>query len=231
MIVQFNLLPDVKLEYIRAARTRRLVTAVSVIVTAVSLLLFVSLFSTVHFVQKKNSADLSKDIAAASQKLQDIPDLDRILTVQNQLNSIPSLNSQKPATERLFGYITVTTPKDVAITKLNVDFQQHTVSVAGTTSSIDKVNKYVDTLKFTKYKLTDDESAGEPRAFSNVVLSTFSRDKDMTTYTIDFNFEPAIFDATKKPELIVPSIVTTRSALEQPTDLFQNVPPTSGNGQ
>lgn len=230
MMIQFNLLPDVKLEYIKAARTRRIVMGVSIVVTVVSVLLFVSLFSTVHFVQKKSSQDLSKDIAAASDKLKDIPDLDRILTVQNQLNSIPSLNSQKPATERLFGFVTVTTPKDVAINKLNVDFEQHLITVTGTAGSIDKVNTYVDTLKFTKYKLTDDESAGQKLAFSNVVLSTFSRDKTTTTYTIDLNFDPAIFDATLKPQLVVPSIVTTRSALEQPTDLFQQAPP-NGNGQ
>lgn len=43
-MVQFNLLPDVKLEYIKAVRKRRFISAICIIVAGAFLIVFVLMF-------------------------------------------------------------------------------------------------------------------------------------------------------------------------------------------
>ena len=224
-MIQFNLLPDVKLEYIKAERTKRFVTVVSLIASAASLTLFVALILTVDVWQKKTMSDLTNDIKTSSDHLRSTPDLNKILTVQSQLNSLDGLHSQKPAATRLFNYLSQVTPGAATIGDLTTDFTQHTMSITGKSPSLDVVNKFVDSLKFTNYQL--DGSSDKVAAFSNVVLSSFSRGSDGAHFVVTLNFDPAIFDNTKSLSLLVPDIITTRSVLEKPTVLFdQSAAPT-----
>ncbi len=96
--MQLNLLPAVKMEYIKAQRSRRLVLSVSVIVTIAAVALLLLLLS-VSGLQKKHLSDLNKDIATESNKLQNEPQINKMLTVQNQLGSLTNLHDT--ATGRL----------------------------------------------------------------------------------------------------------------------------------
>src|SRR5690349_4497120 len=97
-MIQFNLLPDVKLQYIKTRRTKRLTMIISVISAAACLTLLILMFVSVKVVQKKHINDLSKDIKSQVKTLNNVQDLNKILTVQNQLNSLPDLHQNKPAT-------------------------------------------------------------------------------------------------------------------------------------
>lgn len=231
-MIQFNLLPDVKLQYLKVRRTQRLVVSVSTLLIAASLFVFVLLIGTVDVFQKKNLNDLNHDISTYTNQLQNTPNLNKILTVQNQLQVLTSLHDQKPAASRLFGYLKQLTPSAASISQFNVGFAQDTtdqtsdtlsgpdtVSITGAANSLDVVNKFADTLKYTTYKKSDGTSAN---AFSAVVLSQFSRSTSGATYTITANFDPAIFDSANNASLTVPNIISTRSVVEQPNDLFQN---------
>lgn len=225
-MVQLNLLPDIKLEYVRARRTQRLVAAISILASTVMLAIFIVLLLFVDVAQKKNLSDLDKDIKKYSTQLTSTPDLNRILTVQNQLNSLPNLDSQKPTASRLFDYLTQLTPDQASINNLQADYTQNTMTITGTADSLDIVNTYVDTLKFTKYQIKG--NTDQPKAFSNVVLSSFNRDSHEATYTITLTFDPAIFSVTNEVTLTVPHIITTRSEIDKPKDLF-TAKPTGGN--
>ena len=61
-MIQFNLLPDVKLEYIKAKRTKRSVMLVSIIATGVALGISIMLFLTVSVLQKQHINNLNNDI-------------------------------------------------------------------------------------------------------------------------------------------------------------------------
>jgi hypothetical protein len=176
--------------------------------------------------QKKHLDDLSNDIKTKSTKLAGQPQIDRILTVQNQLNSLTTLHAGKPAASRLFTYLNQLTPVSVGIASFKIDMTANTMEISGTADALNSVNKYVDTLKFTTYKT--DSGAEATKAFSNIVLSSFSYSGDTTNnkpanYTISLTYDPALFDITQKVDLTVPNLVTTRSELDQPTnDLFVN---------
>jgi hypothetical protein len=150
-MIQFNLLPDVKLEYIRARRLKRTVILLSITIASSALLVLILLFLAVAVFQKKHLNDLSRDINTNSQKLQSTSDLTRILTVQNQLNSLGTLYQSQPVTSRLFGFIQQVTPNAVSISELDLDYAAQTLSIKGDTNSIETINKYADTIKFTTY--------------------------------------------------------------------------------
>ena len=229
-MIQFNLLPDIKLEYIKAKRTKRTVMLTSSLVTTVVLALFILLFVTVNVFQKQHMNDISNDIATEKAKLDKYPDLDKILTIQSQLGSITALHETKPVTGRLFVYLPQIVPQAVSLTNLKLDFETSTIELNGSTDSLGNVNKFVDTLKFTQY--TNTETKVKVNAFSEVVLDGFSKDVDASDFTIKLKFDPYIFDSANSVALNVPEITSSRSVTEKPADkLFINKDDTQDNGE
>jgi hypothetical protein len=227
-MIQLNLLPDVKLEYLKAQRMRRLAIAISFIVTSAAVAILVLILIFEGF-QKHTLTNINNDISTQTNTLQKEPEIDGILTVQSQLQNLNTLHGQKPAVTRLFGYLNELTPTPVTISNLAVDFNAHTISISGSADALNTVDQYVDTLKFTDYS-TGSNSPNLP-AFNTVILSSFSLDNTTTppaTYTITANFAPAIFNIAQNVSLVIPNKVTTRSDLEQPGPLFVQ-PPKKGN--
>jgi Tfp pilus assembly protein PilN len=214
MAVQFNLLPDVKLEFNRQQHTKRLVYGVSALAVIVALVLFIISFVTVDLLQKKLLSDSNKDITKYTNQLKNIPNLDKVLTIQNQLNALPDLHSKKHVASRLFDYLPRVTPLKVNIGKMTMDTTANTLSLSGTADTVESVNKFVDTLKFTTY--TSGQDGTKTAAFSSVVLSKVDRDDKQASYTIDTQFDPALFDAAQNVKLVVPEETTTRSILDSP---------------
>lgn len=232
-MIQFNLLPDIKLEYIKTRRVKRVVMTSASLVTGGSLLVLFLLFAAVNGIQKRHMDALTRDIAKGSQTLRDIPDLNKVLTIQSQLGSLPGLHDAKPVATRLFGYIAQTTPSNLKMNSLDLDFTALTMKVTGEADTLNTVNQFVDTLKFTTYKTEAEGSEAVP-AFSAVVLSSFGRGEKNATYEVTFNFDPIIFNNDNAVALTVPKIITTRSQTEKPGDLFQlptTVPAPGTSGQ
>ncbi len=242
-MAQFNLLPDVKLQYIKTQRMKRTVGVLSILVAGGLLVIFILLLLYVRVAQKQHINALTSDIDAAVQQLQEKPDLDKVLTIQNQLNSLPQLHEQKVISSRLADYLSKLTPNEATISNVEVDFTANTMLLQGNAEALRTVNKFIDTIKFTKYK-TNTPDAQPTEAFSDVVLQNFTvstaaegvAGEAPTTYEIALVFDPAIFailrDENKadpaKPdvELQVPRIISTRSEVETPNELFVPQPQT-----
>lgn len=211
-MVQFNLLPDVKLEFVKTQRTKHLLTMISVVVSIVALTVLLLSFVSVDVVQKKSLSDLDRDITKYSGQLKSVNDLDKILTVQNQLNTLETLHQQKPVASRLFKYISQVTPGGAGLNKLSVDFTGNTMTIGGSAGSLDVVSTYTNTLKATTYTIgasKDAPATPSVHAFSSVVLSTFGRDTNGATFTITCSFDPAIFNTSNNVTLVVPQTAQT----------------------
>jgi Tfp pilus assembly protein PilN len=236
-MIQFNLLPSVKLEYVKARRNKRLAIMAASLVGGIAVAILVILFVSVQMIQKKYSEDLAADIKKQSQTLKSKTELNKILTIQNQLNNLHALHDQKPVTTQLFDYLKQFTPEKVNIGTANVDFATQTIVLTGSADLISTINKFVDTLKFTNYSVTykQDEVKGlcafleisyndQTReqvctAFSEVVLTDFGRDEKEAGYKVTFKYDPAIFSNARKPTLVIPpGKITTRSETEKPSD-------------
>lgn len=219
-MIQFNLLPDIKLEYIKAQHAKRSVVLISVIAAGSALGLFVLLFLTVNVFQKQHISNLTNDIQSAKTELAKIEDLDKVLTIQNQLNSITGLHDQKPVVTRFYSFLPQLVPATAGsqftnLISVEVDLTESTVTFAGTADSLATVNKFVDTLKFTTF---DTVSSEKSSAFSNVVLSAFGTGDGLATYEIDLKFDPLIFSGAEEVKLTVPQIISTRSSTEKPSE-------------
>jgi hypothetical protein len=235
-MIQFNLLPDVKIEYIKAQKMRQTVLSVAIIGTIASMAIFTVSLAANQF-EHKHMKDLSRDITSETTQLKKVPQINNILTVQNQLGSLPALHDGKPAVSRLFDYLNQLTPEVISLSNYTSDFTAYTVTIIGTSDTLSSVNKYVDTLKFTTY--TTDKNSTKTPAFSNVVLTSFGLStgtdpKVKTTtssFTISLAYDPNIFDNKLKVTLNVPSLITTRSEVDKPkagNALFQGNANTTG---
>jgi len=230
-MIQFNLLPDVKIDYMKASRTKRIVFLAAIGLSALALFIFILLFLIVNVFQKQYLNAINKDIASSTQQLKSVNDLDKVLTVQNQLGKLTDLHEKKPVASRLYDYLIKLTPNDAKISHVKVDFTSGTMELGGTAKDIETVNKFVDTIKFTDFK----EGTSQEKAFSDVVLSSFTlasgagTSSERSSYVVQLKFNPAIFDGTKTVELVTPNIISTRSVTEKPSELFES--PSTGTGR
>lgn len=227
-MVQLNLLPDVKLEYIKTKRTKRLVLSLSFLVIAVSVSFFIFMLIFVDGIQKKHMSNLDKDIDEKVTTIQNTPEVDKILTIQNQLAVINGKHDEKPTATRLLPYLAQVLPNGSKLTELKADFKTNTITITGNTTDINAINKFVDTLKFAEYTIKPD-AKGKP--FSQVVLSSYTTDPGKAEFTVTAKFDPVIFDNANEVTLVIPGIVSTRSSTEKPNIQFDQKSQSLEGGQ
>lgn len=195
-MVQFNLLPDVKVEFINARRQKHLLSTIALIAGAICLGIFIISFFIANVAQKQYLKSLNGDIAKNSKTLREIPDINKILTVQNQLGRLTELHEHKPVTSRVFEYLTQVTPKEASLNKLNLDYSTTTLIIGGKAPSLNTIRIFTETLKATQYESAD--GASTAKAFSEVVLTTFTVGEEGTDFTIAMKFDPIVFDGKQE---------------------------------
>ncbi len=228
-MTQFNLLPDIKLDYLKASRYKKLVTAISILVSLVAIVVTGLLFGYTA-VQGSQIKSLSADIKNQGSKITN-SNINDLLTIQNQIGTLTSLHEQEPEVSRLSTYLNQIIPTTANISNISVDFSANTISMTGSADSLVTINKLVDSLKFASYTIKG--QYGSQPAFSSVVLTSFGigTSQDPTaSYSISFSFDPNLFNNTETVNLTVPSKATTRSEIDQPSALFKPNPPKQGTG-
>lgn len=240
-MIQINLLPDVKLEYLRIRRQRNLVTMACFVVSGLSILIFVSFILTTLVIQKSTIKSTQKSIDKNLSSLKSIDDLEKILTIQNQITTLDTLHADKPLVSRLFtysgtdkvyGYLSLLVPSTIRIStyQLSTSSDKPTMSFKGTADRVDEINQFVDTLKFTDFKETGSDKTS--RVFSSVVLESYSVGSKNVAYTISLVYDPLIFSSENSYELLVPTDKqTTRSITERPTFVEQEPASTTTGSQ
>ncbi len=217
-MIQLNLLPDIKLEFLKAQRVKRLVILGAFMVTAGSIAIIIIMSFVVFVWDKKSINDLTGDIKKYSNDLGDVEALNKALTVQSQLSSLKTLHTQKPKLSRLKDILTVITPNDVSLTSLTLDSTNYTMTLSGQAASLERSNTMADTLKFAYYKLPNSNEKITP--FTKVsVQSGF--DGKVAGVKAVFTYDPVIFDPTKDIVVEVEKGKTTsRAEIEKPNPLF-----------
>src|SRR5689334_10754914 len=109
-MIQLNLLPDLKKEFIRAQKNKSLVISSSILVTLGALGLSALLFVYVTFAQQVQISLVTDDISKKADELSKVKDINKYLTIQNQLSSIGQLHNDKGIYSRLFDFFNVLNP-------------------------------------------------------------------------------------------------------------------------
>jgi hypothetical protein len=225
-MIQINLLPDLKKEYIKAQKTKSFVISTSILVTMGAVGLSVLLFIYVTFVQQLQINLATDDIKRKETELKAITDVDKYLTVQAQLAALPDLHNAKGAYDRLFNFLNVlnpSAPNNVNLSTLQLDAESRTMMLTGTTGNFETLNVFVDTLKNAEisYKAGGQGDAQTAKMFeqSLIMSSGFSRvdGKSLVSFTIKTVYAPAVFDVQNTDLAAkVPSITTTQSVTQSP---------------
>lgn len=198
-MIQVNLLPDVKREYLHAQQVKHLFTVVSILATLLAVSLMGLLFAYVQFIQPRHRANLQKDIDAGISQLKSKDDGVKIVTVQGVLEQLPTLQDQKLITSRLFGYITEFTPRDVSYSSVTLDLSANTLTLGGQTTTLERANALANNLKSATFAYRQDDADKTAKPFSNIVFSNLGKTEQAdggndVSFSIILQLDPIMFN-------------------------------------
>ena len=218
-MITLNLLPDIKKEYLKAIRTKSTILTVAFFVSLGVIFAVILMSLYVLGVQRLQISNSQDSIDKSIITLQNTEDLDKTITIQNQLISLPVIEDGTIAANRLFGYLSTVIPNEISLSQIDINFEDFTMEMRGNGTDFKTINTFADTLKNASYTTTDSETA--KLAFKNVVLDSISAD-DIAGFKILLSFDPDIFDPNINGlKLTVPNITSTRSQTEKPKSLFE----------
>jgi hypothetical protein len=227
-MIEINLVPDVKQEYIKANRVRTLVisSAVLVGIVAVGLVVLLAIYLFLGQTVRSNLADAA--IKDKSNQLQNVADLGNTLTIQHQLSKVTELHNGKNISSRFFELLVAinpAAPNEVSFSLARMDAETKTIRLEG-----QAVNGYLaaDVLKKTILGTTlsyQDEN-GQTKTVpltTNVSTAELSFGEDSTgkkvlRFTLSFVYDDAFFARSSKNAIIV------RPDRQNATDSFLHLP-------
>ncbi len=130
---EINLVPDVKLQMIKAQKLRNLVLYVCILVSAVSIGVVLVLFG-IKGGQDIAMANQDGKLKTLSSKLMGYGELGDLVTIQAQLNKLSEIQGNKRVLSRVFGAMNVMLPQggdSVQLSDLRVDFSANTIRMEG----------------------------------------------------------------------------------------------------
>lgn len=222
-MIEINLIPDVKQELLRAQRQRSMVISASIITSIVAVGVVVLMLFYIFAVQGGRTLLLDKDITKKSDELSKVEDLSKILTIQNQLNTIGTLNDSKLMTSRLFDVMAAITPtgeaavtySQISLTPLAGDASGEgsatgggQIMLEGQTSNYETMESFKKHIDNTSFEYVNDEGEKELiKLAANISTADASYGEDSSgkrvlRFMITFDYPAELFSpATAKKEI------------------------------
>ncbi|MDO8335499.1 MAG: hypothetical protein Q7T74_01800 [Candidatus Saccharibacteria bacterium] len=235
-MIELNLLPDIKQEFVQARRQKRVVIAGMILTSIISVALVVLLGFYAYAAQTLRQKLADDTIASKSKELKSQKNLVRNLTIQNQLSSIDKLHEAKPVYQRLFDYLKVLNPEapnNVSISKVTIlttEDGSNALLIEASAKDYQAVTVFKDTLENAQLVYVDPDSDSKAKTktplFSSVVLSDTGIGKDssgkqVASFKATVIYEPDAFAWTvKDPTIQVPNKKTNQSA----SNVFADAP-------
>lgn len=231
-MIQLNLLPDLKKEFIKAQKSKSVIIGASIMVTLGAIGISALLFVYVTFVQQVQINWATDEINKKSNELKNIPDINKYLTIQNQLGKLPELHEGKGAYSRLFGFMNIlnpAAPNNVSLASLQLVTEETSIIFTGNTTNFETFNIFVDTLKNAEisYKENGAAEAKTEKMFDVVMVQSSGLSKSgnqtVVAFTVQAAYKESVFDVRNTEATVkVPNITTTGSVTEAPKPLFDN---------
>lgn len=198
-MIQVNLLPDVKREYLRAQQVKHMFTIISILAAITALSLLILLFVYVQVVQPRHRANLQKDIDSGITELKNKQDAVKIVTVQGVLEQIPGLEDKKLITSKLFDYLVEFTPRDVSYSEIKLDLATNTLALTGQTTTLERANVLANNLKSAEFSYKQGDTTQKIKPFSNIVFNNLGKtsqteDNKNVSFQISFQLDPVMFN-------------------------------------
>lgn len=228
-MIELNLLPDVKKEFIRAQRTRNTVVSGAILVSIVAGGAVALLATTVYGAQSLWISNLKTEISKNHQELADKKEINKYLAIQSQLTALENTSNERSKYAQLFDYLPQLNPAppfNVNFYTFNLDVVTNTITLTGAAENFEAVNNFKNTLSQAKLTyLEDGEERQEKPFFTSVVDGTpsLSASDGKVRALFDFTlvYSPEIFSQTiRDPKVEVPKLVTSDGDKNAPKELF-----------
>lgn len=230
-MIEVNLIPDVKQEFIRAQRMRNTVISFSTLVS------IITVGAVVFFVILLGAQGIRETIADSGikneyAKFKDIENLSNVVTIQNQLAQVSAINDSKGINSRVFDVLSAinpVAPNDVRITTISIDPSTSTLSIEGiATNSFTATDVLKKTILNTKVVYTDQSGSETIPLTESLTLSDTSYGEDSTgakvlRFKMGIVYPKQLFSNTVTDVRIVSptgSIDVTDSRTRVPDSLF-----------
>lgn len=202
-MIEVNLLPSVKKDFLKAQQMKHTVIVASALISVASLISLILLFSYVQVVQPQHQKNVQADIDRALKEVKDKQDAVRVVTVQGALESLPSLQDQKQISSNLFTYVSNFTPRTVSYSNMKLNLETQTLVLQGAAGSFEQANVLANNLKGAQFTYKKDDQTQRATPFSNVVFDGLSRseqseDGKSVSFQITLTIDPIIFDQSIK---------------------------------
>lgn len=202
-MIEINLIPDVKQELLKAQRTRLAVISGSIIASLVAGGVVALLLIYIFAVQAIRDNILNGQITNNASQFLQTEDLSKMLTIQNQLTKISSLNQEKNIDSRLFDLLSAVTPtgaNKVSFSNVAIDSETSTIRVEGQTTSYESLEVFKKTLAGAVIQYTE-KDATEPtitEVASNISTNEASYGQDaegtkVLRFSMTFTYADELF--------------------------------------
>lgn len=200
-MIEINLIPDVKQELLRAQRTRAIVISGAIVTSIIAAGAVVLLLVYIYAVQNIRGFSLDSQIKDRNAELSQVEDLSKILTIQNQLSVINSLNDNKNINSRIFDVVSAVVPpapNNVLISQINVDNEESTVTLEGQTLNFNSMEVFKKTLDSAIIVYTENGEQKEVKLASTlnsgeVTYGSNANNEKVIVFTISFEFPEELF--------------------------------------
>jgi len=208
-MIEINLIPDVKQELLKAQRARAIVISSSILTSIIAVAVVGILAAYIFGVQGVRGLVLDGQITDKSKEFSNVQDLSEVLTIQNQLSTVSSLNDKKNMETRVFDMISAITPPDPN----SVTFSQITVGATsdeaaaletestgaglihleGQTSGYDAMEVFKKTISNTTVQYVEDGETKNVPLAADISTSDISYGEDadgrkVLRFTLSFQY-------------------------------------------
>ena len=159
-MIQINLLPDVKIKFMKTKRTERVVVFICGIISAISIVAIVVLYLTVDVFQKNHLNSVATQITSESASIKNDADVNKIITIQQQLKSLPGLYANRNNPYEIFNILQQSTSKGITISTFNINYQTGALTFGGSADNLLDGNVFYNQLLYSTYSL--DKGPQEP---------------------------------------------------------------------
>lgn len=163
-MIEINLLPNVKRELLKTRAMRNRVISISFLVGGASIATVVVL-ALILGSQIAAEAVQNGVIKDRNDKLMAVEDLNKVVTIQNQLTKINEQHSRKKINSRIFDVVTAVNPvapNNVSFSDIKVNPESKTITLEGSAvngySALETLKK---TILNTKVQTTDGDKSSE----------------------------------------------------------------------
>lgn len=239
-MIQINLLPDIKRQHLRAQRTRNIVIAISMLLSAIAIgivvVMYIGLGAT-----KVITGNTISDNKKIYQEIADTDDINKLITIQNQLTKIEDLQNTRSVKSRLFAVLTAIAPAkpaDVKFTSVTVSPNDSSMKIDAVTTTgyktIESMKKKIQNAKMTYYDNKKDApdkqemsliQDGTTVAVSDTGYGESDDGKVTVNFSLSFVYSKGLYNNTTKDIAIVlpeGEVDVTDSKKRLPESLFTN---------